>query len=182
MTFTASNGLMVERTLGGLPRVIGEGWSSQLTDPETVALREFFRHERDEELGRWRWTENPDFVVYPSRLYTTPGDPDVVHVVNEANGQSHRVHRDDPESLFGRFSDAGHAYFDAHPAPKPWHDAKVNEAWELTANGDTGPFLVATAYPEHERLQFVASNGTRFEIDDGEQITAGRRIWPEVSS
>ena len=74
---------------------------------------------------------------------------------------------------------AARAYFDAHPEPKPWHDAKPGEAWELTANGDTGPFI--TMLTPSGAVHFIAGNGTKF-VAEASDITAGRRIWPEDAS
>ena len=35
----------------------------------TEALRAFFQAERDDALGRWRDTENPDYVAYRTPKY-----------------------------------------------------------------------------------------------------------------
>ena len=127
MTFTSSNGLMVERTLGGLPRVIGEGWSSQLTDPETVALRGFFLHERDEELGRWRWTDNPEWVGVEGDRDSSGGR--TVIVMNERTLD--RFHANERVRVVGADADEAHraaqAFFDAHPTAEPptWVNAHV---------------------------------------------------------
>ncbi|WP_295821606.1 hypothetical protein [uncultured Microbacterium sp.] len=183
--FTASNGVTIAKyTNNGdgrddLVEIVARDGSRMadwdyLDRHDMQALREFLQAEADERLGRWRWTENPDYVVYPSALYLTPSNNDLAQVVNEANGQCHRVRRDDPDSLFGLFSEAGAAYFDAHPEPKPWHDAKPREVWVLThVKDETSAFIV---------------DGNRFESGswslplDASSITAGRRIWPEVSA
>src|SRR5690606_17981070 len=72
--FTASNGWAVYVGTNG-EIVVGE--PSLVSDPSTDdraalflpsqvdALREFFRAEGDAELGRWRWPEHPEYVVYP---------------------------------------------------------------------------------------------------------------------
>ena len=175
MTFTASNGLTVELGAGVPLRVVGPGWSSRLLEAEEVALREFFQHERDEELGRWRWPENPDVVVYPG------GDGEAVVVLDEEAAKSWWVEREvAPSWADDTARRAALAYFEAHPAPKPWHDAKVNEAWELTVNGDTGPFV--TRLTPSGAVHFVAGNGSEF-VAESSDITAGRRIYtPEVTS
>ncbi len=178
-TFTASNGFTVDRDPKGEIRVNG---FSFIADGAELALREFFRAEEDARIGRWRWAKRPEYVVYPSALYATPSDVDLVQVVNESNGQSHRARRDDQERLFGFFSEAGAAYFDAHPEPKPWHEAQVGDVWVLTVDGEERAV----------RALSDASIGARFfpiEDDNGmtygrraPAITAGRRIWPEDAS
>lgn len=139
------------------------------------AMREFFLHERDSDLGRWRWPENPQYVVYPSELYLTPPNADLVTVVNERNGQSSRCRQEDDGSL-GHFSLAARAYFAAHPEPRPWHDAKPGEVWAITTENvadevavqrtDTGDwqYCDGLTYRDHEL-----------------KIETARRIWPEVS-
>lgn len=135
-----------------------------------ISPRESFQQERDEELGRWRWPEKPDYVVYPR--------PDGQRVMRESDGDSAFI------GTYGAptnnyFSMAAFAYRSEF---KPWFNAKPGEAWELTANGDTGPFLVVTQHSRGGGTVFVATNGTQFEITDAEQITAGHRIWPEATS
>lgn len=65
-------------------------------------------------------------------------------------------------------------FFAAHPEPKPWHEAKPGEVWELTHDGNLGAWHVNGGGKE-----FFAP-GALLDIDN-EDITAGRRIWPEVS-
>ena len=181
-TYTASNGLTVElidRDDDGFQKWnIGDNAGTLFTAAEWAALREFFRAEEDERLGRWRWPENPDYIVYPSKLYSTPSDPDVVHVASETNGQGHRARRDDPDYIFGWFSQAARAYFDAHPEPKPaWHDAQPGEVWLLNIDHKNAAnevaWQVATS-TEFSRLGLAINKRD-------ERITTARRIWPEVS-
>ncbi|MDR6691374.1 hypothetical protein J2X55_002286 [Microbacterium sp. 1154] len=59
--FTASNGISVTPSAS----IVG-GTSVNdvaLHKREADALREFFQAEADERLGRWRWPENPAYVV-----------------------------------------------------------------------------------------------------------------------
>jgi len=172
--FTASNGIRVwinER--GSTCTSTGRG------SEHTQALREFFRHERDEELGRWRDPMNPNIVVY--RL---PHDDDhcgrCVRAIDERTGEQQRCWDSitgsdaslyEPDTLF----DSAARYFAAHAVSRPWHDAKPGEVWVLTCDG--------------EELLFMESHGAWYSrcgvrvvleppIDDP-RITAGRRIWPE---
>ena len=139
----------------------------------TEALRAFFQAERDEELGRWRDTENPNVVVY-----LVPDQDDgygrVVWVLDEAEMVSMTV-LDDREQI----APPGPArrYFAAHPEPKPWHAARpdCDEIWVLTIHGCEQPVYVTEFGGEPV-----------FQVPDGEtislhreSITAGRRIWPE---
>lgn len=79
--FTASNGITIathrKDPALGFGIYLSDGCSSldnsfdHLNGGEMQALREFFEHERDEALGRWRWPENPDCVVYPLKKSVT---------------------------------------------------------------------------------------------------------------
>ncbi|MBS0231747.1 MAG: hypothetical protein JSS52_11400 [Proteobacteria bacterium] len=94
---------------------------------------EYFRARRDEELGRWRYPYDPDFVV--REIDRDSFDRRRVEVLNErtfektvfnpvvATGESAK-HR------------AARAFFEAHPAPKPWHGAQAGEFWTVTHAGE----------------------------------------------
>lgn len=185
--FTASNGvhIRVEEPVAdrGEPLVVD---GSRIPPIDTQALREFFVHERDVELGRWRWPENPDLLVY--RVITKTGeDTGSVRVVSEASGFAAEPFPRGAATS-GACSDAARAYFDAHPEPKPWHDAKPGEVWEVNVDdpligeramtvflGDSGP--VASLF-------FGFWNGPDADAIDIEstEITTARRIYPEVSN
>lgn len=166
-TFTASNGVVIEIAPEGHllmpPAAIGLGEESQ------QALRELFLHERDKELGRWRWPENPDYVVYPDGTSRT--------VVKESVGRtmivSHHA-RKVMTTYLDSYVGAAKAYDAAHPEPRPWRDAKPGEVWALIVDG------VEKAFTLHGDL-FRTGNLHDIEQTDG-HITAGRRIWPEVPS
>ena len=143
--FTASNGIPVTLTTDG--RLIVE--NADHTYPATIAagehiqsLREFFQHERDEELGRWRWPENPDYVVYPE-------DGGAHNVVRESTGLSLMASRDGIRSHKDPHADAARAYFEAHPERKPWEDATYKDVWTWTTADNT-----------QEALGWVAGDGT----------------------
>ena len=143
--FTASNGVTVHyvvaidgtaRLLGTSPRPSGGEWTEATASPEGIeALREFFRAEEDKRLGRWRWAENPEYVVYPG-----PGEMREALVISEVHGcwgswsETEAIR----EGGYDTLAAAAVAYFDAHPNPKPWHDAKDGETWVLTVNGVEG--------------------------------------------
>ena len=175
--FTASNGIPVTLTVDG--RLIVE--NADHTYPATIAadehvqaLREFFRHEEDERLARWRWPENTDYVVYPLGL-----DADgfrYARVLLERTGASGTWQEGQRPSGALSHPDglgilAAMAFFDAHPEPKPaWHDAKPGEVWVLTTHGEEQPYCRASnGWEIVGRSYFIL----------GDYITAGRRIWPD---
>ncbi|MEV8023697.1 hypothetical protein [Microbacterium sp. NPDC080220] len=170
----ASNGVPVTLTDDG--RLIVE--NSDHTYPATVAagehvdaLREFFRTEEDARLGRWRWPENPDYVVYP--------DGTSRRVVRESDGASLNVSLHDREVMttyLDSYVGAARAYDEFHPEPKPWHDAKPGEVW-----------VIVTRNVGEERA--VQVHGDQFHYNDGyefpltyDAIESGRRIWPGDAS
>lgn len=175
--FTASNGLWVYIGYGGAICVNGSTLYDTLDSDHTQAMREFFQHERDQELGLWRWPENPDYVVYPK----VAGE--LVTVINETDASKSDVskgprdHWTNPTGREKVFEDAADAYFDAHPEPKPWHDAKPGEVWVLTVNGEEYAWSIDTTYSD----RFVYAGGDFNVPRDHPSITAGRCIWPEVS-
>ncbi|GAA5198726.1 hypothetical protein [Microbacterium jejuense] len=186
--FPASNGLKVVLTNAGqtaYTAVDGESEStSYLGFAEFLAFREYFRAEEDERLGRWRWPENPDYVVYPSALYKHPADSDEVNVVNTSNGASHRVKRADSPRLFGYFSEAGSAYFDARPEPKPWATAEPGEIWDLTVDGVENRYAAILSHGKNGPYvrMFPTDNVAATTVGtQATAITAGQRIWPEES-
>ncbi|WP_420110635.1 hypothetical protein [Pseudactinotalea sp.] len=161
--FTASNGVnVVSRDKGGYFTGTFDYGINGISAEWGQALREFFQHERDEELGRWRWPESPDYVVYPR-------DDDTVLVHRESDGLGYVFSRKmAPYAGFhGDLAPAGVAYFDAHPVRKPWHDAVEGEVWLITYNG--------TEYPAIFQADRFRDHGGSW---DAESITAGRRIWP----
>jgi hypothetical protein len=169
-TFTASNGMEF--------RPIGNGvvnWGSGENYARvSQGLREFFQHERDTELGRWRWTEDQNYVVYKTEDY-----PDAVKVFNERTPFSLQFERGRYSNIFPRESAAARAYFDAHPVPKPWHDAKPGEVWVLTVDGEEFAWGAGTGGWSGRFI--MAADGSEIPLDN-ESVTAGRRIWPEVVS
>lgn len=164
--FTASNGFRIEVNRSDPNRIAvvnaGGHLESVLAPDRMHALREFFQAEADERLVRWRWPENPDYVVYPR--------VDHVAVVNEKSGNALQATRDQAEINTG-LCRAARAYFDAHPEPKPWHDAKEDDVWIITYNG--------VEYPSIFQADRFRGHGGSWGPDD---ITAARRIYPEVAS
>lgn len=131
--YKASNGVKITRYTESLDAADGDVSAAWMAPRVVDALREFFRAEEDERLGRWRWPENPDYVVYHWGQPLTAG---VVVTSESAAVPSRVLHRDaDPENRTPEYR-AARAYFDAHPEPKPWHDAKPKEVWEFRTADD----------------------------------------------
>ena len=161
--YTASNGVGLtitrDRTVRWRPGIPEDLVSS--------ALREYFQAERDEELGRWRDTENPNIVVYA--LSMMDGEDRCIRLLNELSGATWLD--------WGRVALPGPAsrYFDAHPEPEPWDAAQPDEIWVLTIDNDTeevfrcgenGLYSLKTGDPLSRVLPILT-------------VTAGHRIWPE---
>lgn len=176
--FKASNGIVIRRnadqehpltvtSLGLLPRSVD-------------ALREFFLHERDEQLGRWRWPADPDYVVYPKHP-DGGGRPDSFRVFQESTGNTWSYDLEHLRDTKGEPWDAARAYFDAHPEPKPWHDAKEGEVWVVTKEDTEGEFAAVVSDPRVTGCTSFDAAAISFPVTDP-RITAGRRIWPQVKS
>lgn len=183
-TFKASNGRQIDQEAGKVIRIWeGDGRRREdnmlngfpyLNERDVEALREFFQHERDQELGRWR-------------------DPELTHfyVINDENGKPIVVDERSsrwtpaPRDLIEKFPNTidphrvATRYFAAHPEPKPWQDARDGQLWLIRFSD----------YPNTD-VSALVKNGTFVYNDrchDGiaavndSTITAGRRIWPEVS-
>ena len=114
----------------------GNPQAEGLYDSDTTnALRAFFQAERDDALGRWRDTENPNVVVYPC-LNQDDGYGRVVWVLDEAEMVSGTV-LDDRHS-----HSSASRYFAAHPQPEPrppfaaYVDKNGSAVWVTDENGN----------------------------------------------
>jgi len=174
--FTASNGVSIQES-GPVtdrgPWLVVDG--DLLSPNKAAALREAFRAEEDARLGRWRWRENQDVVVYPH-----PDDSGWVTVLHETRAQSVTLYR---KNLLGHddWTQPARAYFDAHPEPKLWHDAKPGEVWALTIDGQESAFYPSKSL-DRAFTPVAPNSGTMAVQMDSPLITAGRRIYPGASS
>ena len=173
--FTSSGGVAVEELAeanSSLSRWRVGGAIFRHTPNEIEALREFFLHERDKELGRWRFDRGSRvYVVYPSINGS-------VRVLEESTGQSEVVTRE--AAAFDQFAwanEVADSYFAAHPDPKPWHDAKPGEIWVITTENVADEVAVQVT-PEGT---FQYNDGHAWAIQDM-PIRSARRIWPEAVS
>lgn len=178
MTFTASNG--VEITISDerdhVTMTIEDGVSALWCDPSDIdALREFFQHEEDERLGRWRYSDpisQSDFLVYQR------GDVDgaVIRVVSERDGsQVSFAATPGVLALESGHRRAARAYFATHEPPKPWLDAKPGEVW-LVEIESSGPYpCIVTTDEDFDSGLFRLPLASK-------DITAAERIYPRGES
>lgn len=170
-TFTASNGVVLDVDGGAIHKDAVMTVKGEFKD----ALREFFQYERDQELGRWRDPENLARVAYPT-------SPQTVFIMDESTGQGAEYSRQTANDSSANYGDrlkrqSARAYFAAHPAPEPWHDAKPGEVWLLTfLSGEQMIGLV-----DHDGECFIGG-GQELTVIKSTAFTDGRRIWPEVPS
>lgn len=181
--YTASNGVALEIAPEG--HIIIPPVTTGLGELTQQALREFFQYERDEELGRWRWPENPEWIVYALRPGFSAYNGADLLVVNEVHGASMEYVRalDDGTEYVDadeRAAKAARAYFEAHPEPKPWKDAKPGEVWVLTTDSEGGEHAWFVD-PDYSGGRFVFVGGLSNIPLDHPDITAARRVWPESS-
>ena len=169
--FTASNGVAIRHDedgdleISGLARNV---WEFLVNPAGIQALREFFLHERDEALGRWRHSNHPGIFAVGFEH-----DPNVVQSVKEEGGTAYaQYRRDGIGPAFDPMHQVAIGYFAAHPEPKPaWHDAKPGEVWLLTFRDlcDEG------AYIARDRTFRAADHD--LDIQDA-RLTDARRIYP----
>lgn len=92
---------------------------------------EWFQAKRDADLGRWRWSENPTYIVKEGKPNGDFGNGRTVHVFNEETFE--RFHFNERVMSANGGAPAAHqaarAFFSAHPAHHPWHDAQPGEFW-----------------------------------------------------
>lgn len=183
--YTASNGVTV-KTGNHVGIVVKDG-----ALPNTViaskahenALREFFRAEEDERLGRWRWPDSPRYIVRRSDF-----DETYSYVFDEETFELWGINgfEDDTRDVPAIARDAARAYFDAHPEPKPaWHDAKPGEIWALGIGGGYHGHSITVVEVDGEP-RFIwhvgGDNGLRNIPVRDRTIDYGRRVWPEEAS
>lgn len=144
-----------------------------------AALREFFRAEEDERLGRWRDPRHPEFVVRIEPDY----DGDWI-VTNEATAERAWISSDEDVASWSYKNEPGadaireirEAFLASRVELKPWYDAQPGEVWLLNIDGED----VAAIRDVDE--DFVTHRAGYRVVRNSESIAAGRRIWPEVAS
>lgn len=159
--FTSSNGQDVQAVAGDL--MVGDPALS-LTPIGVEAMREYFQYEQDQKLGRWRWPEDPNYVVYADGR-----EASVFSEVTASWGQWAEAEAK-VEADFDLLARAARAYFYAHPEPKPWQTAKPGEVWVFND--------VLVALKQNNYWEVRDQNGGN-AIVGGDSIKNARRIWPE---
>lgn len=131
--------------------------SSTINELRVAALEEYFIAKRDKEFGHWRYNEiYVAFEVHSVQPYMQ-NKRRTIHVLNQRTGKYHERHEgsdawhtsDEEVDLVAR------EWFAAHPAPKPWLDAKPGEWWTIETPHYNGPTIV--------KGEESASSVTRFE-------------------
>ena len=121
----------------GSARLLWDWRDIALTTADFKTLRAFFQAERDEELGRWRDPENPDYVVYP----LADGTVMIFNEQSQYRGFWSRKGTREYE-LKGGSADVARRYFAAHPEPKPrppfaaYVDKNGSAVWVTDENGN----------------------------------------------
>lgn len=151
-----------------------QGSHGYLAPRTAMDAEEYFQAKRDDDLGRWRWSENPDWVGVEGEEQA--GMRTVV-LVNERTLErfwiNERAMDAAPDASIDKH--AARAYFEAHPERKPWKSAEPNEVWVLTVDGEEYPWGVGTGL---DAGRFVYLGGLSNIPLDHPSITAGRCIWP----
>lgn len=172
--FKASSGREVaEREDGSVMIGAADGY---LSEAAAMDAAEFFQARRDLELGRWRDPLEPDRYA----LLQMNGRVYVYDERRRQYGVFARLADGVRDITSGGYGLEGTAlrFLLARPSLGPWAGAKRGEVWHLTVDGQDGAFVV-------DREEFLGAHpdGTSWVVPHGdERITAGRRIWPEVTS
>src|SRR5690625_3758643 len=176
--FVASNGIKIETDHDGALVGTGEGGYIRVwVGPDGInALREYFQHERDAELGRWRDPETGLLV------YQINDDPDTVFVFDETyadHGTWTREQVGPTTTGFG--APIAERYFATHPEPKPaWHDAEPGEVWVVEVCGLQYASLVDEEKDSEGKsvTLFVTYKDWVWEVTDPD-ITHATKLWPQ---
>ena len=186
MTFTASNGIPITTKVSGDGRSYLLGMTDAVTqaiasEEGIKALREFFQHEKDEQLGRWRSSADPRWTAVRRMnvVYFQCEDGERSFSIAVGHGETQKAWAPELQAI-------AREYLEAHPEPKPWHDANPGEVWELTTTESGATTYVTTlgvgAGGEEVVYFFPADKPTLPKLGKTASIlTAGRRIYPEVS-
>lgn len=187
--YTAKNGAVVK------PHNHGSGVTLdgiEIMRSELDALREYFGAEEDERLGRWRHPDHPHIYARPMNY-----NPNIIGIVRDTeDGLAYGQFTRGQESRLDPMTIVAAAYFEAHPEPKPWHDAKPGEVWSIEGvsadrdapkapNGGSIALCYEDATGPMPQMWFVYGDGGAsdyLEIED-RKITAGTRLYsPEEGS
>lgn len=176
--FRARSGRTVTARSDG--SVLFDHVNGYLSPWSVMDAEEFFQAKRDEDLGRWRWPENPQYVVYPASGYGH-----YVRVLNEKDAFLDVVYRDGQGADRAGAGEAARAYFEAHPERKPWEEAEPGEVWALRVKHVPGEDAYEIYDDPSQGIQRTCfrslTDGSIYWVRS-ESIEDGRRIWPEDAS
>ena len=174
-----TNGHEIIRTTDGGLRINMPGMDYVAGhEPQTLvagrveSLREYFRDERDKELGRWRSKKDHDYYVIP--YYS---NLDTVTVVYERDNRHQVAHRSEDYSVLRGFKEVGEEYFAAHPEKKSWHDAEDGHLYLL--NFKDAPNVDVSALVKGGTFVYNDPCCDGWDALDSDRIKSARRIWPE---
>lgn len=184
--FTSSTGLVVSLDASGIRvKNPADQWDFGSPNDAVQAMREFFLHERDQELGRWRF--NAYLTVYEAENHQPGNRARAVNVLDERTGRLHMRHEGQAawRETNPELSEAAAAYFAAHPEPKPWHEAKHNEIWVLQIKDCHAPepyrFAQDTTCADSCVFRPVSNPKRVFFDSRSPMIVDAHRIYPEAS-
>lgn len=174
-TFTASNGFSIEEAdnVEFLVRDQHGYLYPDISEPLSDALREYYEHERDEELGRVRWPEDADYVIYRDQDHDDE-DGRCIDILHEPSATTTTMWEDWPTESYGTCGMAARWYFTEGPGKpeRSWGDTQVGEVWRLTVGGEEGHFLVKES---PSGAPYFLGQASSFYTDSG-RITAGRKL------
>lgn len=125
---TNERGVSVASHHNGYDVTPGHDMSVEQTD----ALREFFRRETDDALGRWRSASDPAWTA------VLDADTGYVKVRNDDGHRSFSFIPGSPATLtpwVKELREIAKEYIESHPEQRPWQGAKPGEVWALGIGG-----------------------------------------------
>ena len=151
-----------------------DGETFVLTGSVSEQVRAVLAAHRDQEVGRYRWPVDPDYVAYPVR--DIDGNVREVRVLNERTGESRTYLDDDlftPAPGPTQFRLAAADCFATYAPRLPWHDAKKGDFWLLEIRGRSdGMFEVV----ERDDALWFARNADELPINSP-YILDAQCVW-----
>ena len=174
--FKASNGIEIEKA-DGIELLVYDKQGilyTNITEPLGDALCEYFQYERDQKLGRVRWPENPDYVIYRDEQYDDE-EGRYVRVLHEPRAVALTAWDKWPAEPRITSDFAARWYFTEGPGKqeRPWEQAEAGEVWRLTHYGEEQN-AVAEKDSSSGRVRFNTHDNYISAEDRG--VTAGRKL------
>lgn len=175
--FTASNGLKIVADRDGDVKIFTQQGNNTiaaypwLDSDDLIALSEYSQKQRDERFDRWRSTADSSWTAVLDR------DSNGVHFRHDDGIHQFSVDftSRDITPWMEELQAIAREYFEAYPAPRPWHSARPGEVWLLTiSNPHAGRDI---AWQLNDNSEFSRLGLLIHKRDP--RITDARRIWPE---